>query len=48
MVMTKTFTKDQFGDTEAYKMRGNKAEIGSGEQVYIYAGQKLNFYEKQM
>lgn len=29
-------------------MRGKKADIPANEPVYIYAGQKLNFYEKQM
>ncbi len=46
--MTKTFTKDHFGDTETYKMRGQRAEIAQNEPVYIYGGQKLNYYDKQM
>lgn len=29
-------------------MRGKPAEIPEGEQVYIYAGQAGNFYEKQL
>jgi hypothetical protein len=46
--MAKTFTKDNFKHPEAYAMRGKRAELPPGEQVYIYAGQRLNFYDKQM
>ena len=46
--MTKTFTKDHFRKPETYTMRGDHAEIPPNEPVYIYGGQKLNYYEKQM
>lgn len=29
-------------------MRGQRAELQSNDPVYMYAGQKLNFYENQM
>ena len=48
MVMTKTFTKDHFNKPESYSMKGRKVEVPSDEPVYIYGGQKLNYYEKQM
>jgi hypothetical protein len=29
-------------------MRGKRAEVAPGEEVHIYGGQTLNYYEKQM
>lgn len=43
-VMTKTFTKDQGKLAATYQMRGKSAEIPGGQQVYIYGGQRNNFY----
>jgi len=47
-VMSKTFTKDADKLMDTYQMRGKATNIPQNEQVYIYAGQKNNFYEKQM
>lgn len=33
---------------KTYDMKLQKADIAPNEQVYIYAGQKNNWYEKQM
>ena len=46
-VMTKTFTKDNQKQLATYTMRGKSAEIPQSEPVYMYGGQKNNFYEKQ-
>jgi len=42
--MTKTFTKDQFQKPENFTMRGRPAEIPQDQPVYIYGGQRLNYY----
>jgi hypothetical protein len=44
LVMTKTFTKDNFNHSSPFTMRGKIADLPPGQEVYIYAGQKLNFY----
>ena len=48
MVETKTFMKDEAKFTKTYDMRLRKTDIPLNEPVYIYAGQKNNWYEKQM
>lgn len=40
--------KDDAKMTKTYDMRLRKAEIPPNEPVYIYAGQKNNWYERQM
>lgn len=47
-VQTKTFMKDEAKLIKTYDMRLPKAEVDPNEPVYIYAGQKNNWYEKQM
>ena len=44
MVETKTFMKDDAKLTKTYDMRLRKTEIQPNEPVYIYAGQKNNWY----
>jgi hypothetical protein len=46
--MTKTFTKDAGKMIASYQMRGKPADIPEGELAYTYAGQKNNFYDKQL
>jgi hypothetical protein len=46
--MTKTFTQDQGKLVKTYQMRGKSANISQEEPIYIYGGQKNNFYEKQL
>lgn len=48
LVMTKTFTKDEGKLIQTYQMRGKVADIPSDEPVYIYAGQKNNWYEQRL
>lgn len=48
LVETKTFMKDDAKMIKTYDMRLRKAEIPANEPVYIYGGQKNNWYEKQM
>lgn len=40
--------KDDAKMIKTYDMRLRKAEIPPNQPVYIYAGQKNNWYEKQM
>ena len=47
-VLTKTFKKDETKLLQTYKLHLKKSEIPDNEPVYIYAGQKNNWYEKQM
>ena len=46
--MTKTFTKDAAKHIPPYQMRGKSIDNTTNEPVYIYGGQKNNFYEKKM
>jgi hypothetical protein len=47
-VMTKTFTKDKEKNFAPYQMRGKSTEVPNNEPVYIYGGQKNNYYEQKM
>ena len=47
VVMTKTFTKDQQKVLSNFQMRGKSADVPPNEPVFIYGGQRNNFYEKQ-
>lgn len=44
MINTKTFMKDEAKLIKSYDMRLKKAEVDPNEPVYIYAGQKNNWY----
>lgn len=46
--MTKTFTKDAGKNQATYQMRGKSSDLGLNDRVYVYAGQKNNFYDQQM
>jgi hypothetical protein len=46
--MTKTFTKDAGKMIATYQMRGKPVDIPQNESVFVYAGQKNNFYDKQL
>lgn len=48
LIQTKTFNKDDAKLIKTFDMRLKKAEVPANEPVYIYAGQKNNWYEKQM
>ena len=47
-INTKTFMKDEGKMIKTYDMRLKKAEIDPNQPVYIYAGQRNNWYQKQM
>ena len=47
-VATKIFNKDDMKLLKTYDMRLKKNEIPDSEPVFIYGGQKNNYYEKQM
>ena len=47
-VQTKTFMKDDAKLLKTYDMRLKKTDVDPHEPVYIYGGQKNNWYEKQM
>jgi hypothetical protein len=46
--MTKTFTKDTGKMIAIYQMRGKQVDIPENESVFVYAGQKNNYYDKQL
>lgn len=47
-VQTKVFNKDDGKIKKNYDMKLKKSQIDQNQPVYIYAGQKNNWYEKQM
>ena len=47
-VKTKKFNEDEMKNVELYKKRLRKTGVNESEQVFIYSGQKNNWYEKQM
>ena len=48
LVQTKTFGRDKQKSIETFNKKLQKADVPPQEPVYMYAGQKNNWYEKQM
>lgn len=47
-VPSKTFMKDDSKLIQTYNMKLKASDIPQNQPVFIYAGQKNNWYEKQM
>ena len=47
-VKTKKFNLDEMKDVKTYNMRLKKTGMSQDEPVFIYGGQKNNWYENQM
>lgn len=44
----KTYSKTGYNDNVSYNLHLKYADVPPGEEVYMYAGQANNWYEKQM